>query len=115
MRTNFSLRKLADAAPQELLIRGRAEVHDATRLYYHGSGGFMIRARAAVVSVGSALLLFLLAAPAAADATLFLGSNTTPEWRKTQGFSVGAGLLLLGFEFEYANTSDDLETVAPTL
>ena len=28
---------------------------------------------------------------AAADATLFLGANTTPENRKTQGFAVGAG------------------------
>ena len=61
------------------------------------------------------LFLFLLAAPAAADATLFLGTNTTPENRKTQGFSVGAGLLLLGFEFEYASTSDDLESLAPAL
>ena len=72
----------------------------------------MIRARAAAFST---LILLLLAAPAAADVTFFLGSNTTPEWRKTQGFSIGAGLLLLGFEFEYANTSEDLETVAPTL
>lgn len=72
----------------------------------------MIRARAAALS---ALFLVLLAAPAAADVTFFLGANTTPDWRKTQGFSAGAGLLLFGFEFEYANTSDDLETVAPTL
>ena len=72
----------------------------------------MIRARAAALS---AFILLLLAAPAAADVTFFLGANTTPEWRKTQGFSVGAGLLLVGFEFEYANTSDDRETVAPTL
>jgi hypothetical protein len=61
------------------------------------------------------LFLLLLAAPAAADATLFLGTNMTPENRKTQGFSVGAGLLLLGFEFEYASTSDDPESRAPAL
>ena len=61
-----------------------------------------MRARATVLTW---LSLFLLAAPAAADATLFLGTNTTPENRKTQGFSVGAGLLLLAFEFEYASTS----------
>jgi hypothetical protein len=72
----------------------------------------MIRARSAALS---GLILLVLAAPVAADATLFLGANTTPEWRKTQGFSFGAGLLLLGFEFEYANTSDDLESIAPTL
>jgi hypothetical protein len=72
----------------------------------------MRTARATVLTL---LFLFPLAAPAAADATLFLGTNTTPENRKTQGFSVGAGLLLLGFEFEYASTSDDLESLAPAL
>ena len=72
----------------------------------------MSSARALVLS---ALLVVLLAAPAAADATLFLGVNTTPENRKTQGFSIGAGLLLLGFEFEYASTSDDLPSLAPGL
>ncbi len=60
-------------------------------------------------------VLFLVAAPAAADATLFLGANTTPESRKTQGFAVGAGLLLIGFEFEYASTSEDLRSLAPAL
>lgn len=72
----------------------------------------MSSARATVLTL---LFVFLLATRAAADATLFLGTNTTPENRKTQGFAVGAGLLLLGFEFEYANTSDDLESVAPAL
>jgi opacity protein-like surface antigen len=72
----------------------------------------MSTARAALLS---ALILVLFAAPAAADATLFLGANTTPESRKTQGFSIGAGLLLIGFEFEYAGTSDDLASLAPTL
>lgn len=69
-------------------------------------------ARAALLS---ALILILFAAPAAADATIFLGANTTPESRKTQGFAIGAGLLLIGFEFEYAGTSDDLASLAPTL
>ena len=72
----------------------------------------MSSARATVLTW---LFLFLLAAPAAADATLFLGTNTTPEPRKTQGFSVGAGLLLVGFEFEYASTSEDLQSLAPAL
>jgi len=72
----------------------------------------MSRARTALLST---LILLLLAAPAAADATLFLGANMTPETRKTQGFAIGAGLLLLGFEFEYANTSEDVDTGAPAL
>jgi hypothetical protein len=72
----------------------------------------MSTARAALIA---ALFLVLFAAPAAADATLFLGTNMTPENRKTQGFTIGAGLLLLGFEFEYASTSDDLASGAPSL
>jgi opacity protein-like surface antigen len=63
----------------------------------------------------AAAFLLLSTAPAAADVTGFLGANMTPENRKTQGFSVGAGLLLLGFEFEYANTPDDLESLSPSL
>jgi hypothetical protein len=72
----------------------------------------MRTARAAALS---SLILLLVAAPAAADATFFLGANTTPESRRTQGFSVGAGLLLVGFEFEYASTSDDPQSLAPGL
>ncbi len=60
-------------------------------------------------------VLMLCAAPVAADVTGFIGVNTTPESRMTRGFSIGAGLLLLGFEFEYANTSDDLESGVPSL
>jgi hypothetical protein len=71
----------------------------------------MRTARAAALSA----LIVLVAAPAAADATFFLGANMTPENRRTQGFSVGAGLLLLGFEFEYGSTPDDLESLAPAL
>jgi hypothetical protein len=72
----------------------------------------MNSARAAVLA--AAFLLFS-AAPAVADITGFLGANTTPENRRTQGFAVGAGLLLLGFEFEYGNTPDDLESLSPSL
>lgn len=48
----------------------------------------------------------LAATPALADATLFIGANTTPANRRVQGVALGAGLLLLGFEFEYANTPE---------
>ena len=55
------------------------------------------------------------AAPAHADATLFLGITPTPENRATRGFAVGLGLLVVGFEFEYANTVEDLAEAGPAL
>ena len=55
------------------------------------------------------------ARPAFADFTAFLGLNTTPESRRVQGFAAGAGLLLVGFEFEYANSAEDEEDFAPAL
>lgn len=63
----------------------------------------------------TAAVVLLCAAPAAADITGFIGANLTPANRKSQGFSAGAGLLLLGFEFEYANTSDDPGSASPEL
>ena len=63
-----------------------------------------------------ALALFALAPSRAfADATLFVGANTTPANRMVKGFAVGAGLLILGFEIEYANTPDDVNAAAPAL
>ena len=65
-----------------------------------------------------ALLLLsavLIPSRASADITAFFGVNPTPVNRPVRGFSVGAGLLIVGFEFEYANTSDDDEQVAPQL
>jgi hypothetical protein len=61
--------------------------------------------------------LVVLAAPARAfaDATLFLGANTSPANRTVKGFAIGAGLLVVGFEFEYADTTDDPATGAPGL
>ncbi len=54
------------------------------------------------------LLALLLPAPAFADITAFLGVNPTPLTRPVKGFAVGMGLLIVGFEFEYADTSDKL-------
>lgn len=47
------------------------------------------------------------AAPARADITAFLGLSPTPENHGVRGFGVGVGLLIVGFEFEYANLSED--------
>jgi hypothetical protein len=60
-------------------------------------------------------LLLLVPASAYADATLFVGATTSPANRSTKGFAIGAGLLVIGFEFEYADTTDDLAARAPSL
>jgi opacity protein-like surface antigen len=59
----------------------------------------------------------VLAVPTAAraDATAFLGRNRTPSDRMVKGFAVGTGLLIAGFEFEYANTEEDPLKAAPKL
>lgn len=63
------------------------------------------------------LLLLLVAAPARADITAFIGANTTPDNRQTRGLAAGIGLLVVGFEFEYADTteSDRPAALAPSL
>lgn len=72
--------------------------------------------RAWLVHAGLALALTLLAAiPASADATLFIGANTTPSTRPVRGFAGGISLLVIGFEFEYANTVEDPLAAAPSL
>jgi opacity protein-like surface antigen len=67
------------------------------------------------VGVTVALLVLIATVPASADATLFLGSTTTPASRLTRGFTLGASLVIVGFEFEYGNTSEDLTEAAPSL
>jgi hypothetical protein len=59
--------------------------------------------------------VLLLPATAAADVTAFLGVNPTPSSRVVRGISAGVTLLIVGFEFEYANTSEDLTELAPGL
>lgn len=60
--------------------------------------------------------MLLAPAIARADATVFLGRNSADDHRSTvKGFSFGAGLLILGFEFEYATTSEDAERGEPSL
>ncbi len=59
------------------------------------------------------VLVAMAPSPARADATAFLGANTTPSNRPAKGFAVGMGLIIVAFEFEYAATSDDV--AAPSL
>jgi opacity protein-like surface antigen len=63
------------------------------------------------------LLVGILAIPstAAADITAFLGFNSTPTNRTVKGFAIGTGLIIVGFEFEYAGTSEDITEGSPSL
>jgi len=61
------------------------------------------------------VLLALTSVPARADITAFLGANTTPANRQVRGGALGFGLLIVGFEIEYAFTPDDLTATAPSL
>lgn len=67
--------------------------------------------------LASSLFLAMLAipSPASADVTAFLGVNPTPSNRVLTGVSGGVGLLIVGFEFEYANTREDVDQLAPSL
>ncbi len=63
-----------------------------------------------------AVVAWLLAPPSArADATFFLGNNATPSSRLAKGWAAGVGLLIVGFEFEYATTGEDPGAGTPSL
>jgi opacity protein-like surface antigen len=66
-------------------------------------------------AVLAGLLLIATSAPAHADLTAFLGANTTPSNRQVRGGALGTGLLLVGFEFEYSSTTEDVKAGAPSL
>lgn len=55
----------------------------------------------------SLAILAAFAAPARADITAFIGMTPTPDNHMARGFGVGVGLLIVGFEFEYANIAED--------
>jgi opacity protein-like surface antigen len=67
------------------------------------------------VTALATLVCGLLATPAFADITAFIGANTTPANRQVRGVAAGIGLVVVAFEFEYANTTDDLTASAPSL
>ena len=57
-------------------------------------------------------LLAATAVPARADITAFIGLTPTPERHTLRGFSGGVGLIIVAFEFEYSNiTEDDVEAL----
>lgn len=55
-----------------------------------------------------AALLALATSPARADVTVFAGLVPTPTVRTSVGFSGGLTLVIVGWEIEYAKTSDDV-------
>ena len=50
---------------------------------------------------------------ALADVTAFWGLSPTVSKRPTRGFAFGLNLVVVGFELEYGNTSEDLLKGAP--
>lgn len=58
-------------------------------------------------AVGLACVAVLATAtPARADFTAFLGVSPTPETRLLRGIALGSGVLVIGWEFEYASISE---------
>ena len=60
-------------------------------------------------------LLLMPSRRAEADVTAFLGFSPTPATHATKGFALGLNLLIVGFEIEYAHTSERIEAAAPGL
>ena len=75
----------------------------------------MTHVRVFAVTALALALLLVVPARASGDVTVFLGANTSPANRAAKGLAIGAGLLIIGFEFEYADTTDDPATAAPSL
>ena len=73
------------------------------------------RMRLTRLIVVSIAILLGTASVARADLTGFLGVNPTPVNRGVKGFAVGFGMLIVGFEGEYSDTSEDLTAGAPQL
>jgi hypothetical protein len=73
------------------------------------------RWRLASSLLAATVLLLLTASSASADITGFVGVNTTPVKRPVKGLAIGTGLLIVGFEAEYADTSEDLVLAGPRL
>jgi hypothetical protein len=71
--------------------------------------------RRAAAAILTASALALVPGAAWADGTAFLGFSPTPETRATKGFSLGVSLIVVGFEFEYASTGENLAKGAPGL
>ncbi len=75
-------------------------------------------ARTRTIAPVLALAFAFLAAPATparADVTAFIGLSPTPDNHAVRGFAAGVSLLIVGFEFEYSNLSEDDAELLPGL
>ena len=63
----------------------------------------------------AAAIVLAIASPAVADITGFIGATTSPATRAHKGFAFGVGFVFVGFEFEYADSSEDVTEAAPSL
>ena len=71
--------------------------------------------RIARIAFLGALVFAVSARPARADVTAFLGLTPTPDNRITRGFAGGLSLVIVGFEFEVADTPEDTVKTLPQL
>ena len=71
--------------------------------------------RAIATRVLATLILAVCPTPAAADGTFFFGYSPKPAGRPARGFALGATMAIVGFEFEYSNTSESETQLAPGL
>jgi hypothetical protein len=74
-----------------------------------------VKSRPLLTPLLAILIVTALPRAAAADATAFLGTTTTPTNRTARGFALGFGLLIVGFEFEYSSTTENPLSGAPSL
>src|SRR5262245_8751224 len=81
----------------------------------HSSGSQSARPARGLPILLAFAFLTILPARAAADITAFIGLSPTPDNRSLRGFAVGGGLLIVGFEFEYANLVEDEDAGSPSL
>jgi hypothetical protein len=61
------------------------------------------------------LVALLIPSTASADLTGFIGVSSSPVKRPVKGLAIGTGLIIVGFEAEYADTSEDLILRGPRL
>lgn len=71
--------------------------------------------RYVLIGILAAFCLLCRPAPALADLTAFWGVSPTPSTRSDKGIAIGIGLIIVGFEFEYAKIAEDEAQVAPAL
>ena len=116
VRANLGLGELTDGLTKELLLVGESEIHAclwAGKSYHWARNvsrlpkGAATRMRLQRLLILSTLALLSTALPARADLTAFIGTQSAPSMRTTTGISAGMGVLIVGFEGEYAQAHGD--------